>query len=67
MLDLIQNAIQNWAGNIPNGGGSVFTSTSSNGFGLDVIVKDLYGKVQAIYPNQNQIDAQNIINQLLGR
>ena len=67
MLDLIQNAIQNWAGNIPNGGGSVFTSTSSNGFGLDVIVKDLFNNIQAIYPNQNPIDAQNIINQLLGR
>lgn len=48
-------------------GSKVFTNTSSNGFGVDVIVKDLFNNIQAIYPNQNPIDAQNIINQLLGR
>lgn len=67
MLDLIQNAIQNWAGNIPNGGGSVFTSTSSNGFGLDVIVKNAFGQVSQTFQGVDLNQANEIIKQLTGR
>lgn len=63
MFDAIAQLFQGLTQN----GGSVYTSSSSNGFGLDVILKDIFGNTQAIYPNQNPIDAQNIINQLLGR
>lgn len=66
MLDLIQNAIQNWAGNIPNGGGSVFTSTSSNGFGTDVIIKNGLDQVTQTFQGLDLSQANDIIRQLLG-
>ena len=61
------DAITQFFQGITQNGGSVYTSNSSNGFGLDVIVKNIFGQTTQTYNGVDPSTAQNIINQLLGR
>ena len=67
MQDLFQNILQSFQGNLQNGGGSVFSSPSSNGFGLDVIVKNAFGQVSQTFQGLDLSQANEIIKQLTGR
>ena len=64
MLDqIIQTIFQG----VTQNGGSVYTSTSSNGFGLDVIVKNAFGQVSQTFQGVDLNQANEIIKQLTGR
>lgn len=54
-------------GFIPNGGDSVYSNPSSNGLGVDVIVKDAFGKVTQTLQGLDQSQANDIISNILGR
>ena len=65
MFDTVMEVLK---GFIPNGGGSVYTSNSSNGFGLlDVIVKNSSGQVSQTFQGLDVSKANDLVRQLLGQ